>query len=372
MQFKQITGQADAKKQITETMLHGRLPHALLVCGPTGIGKLAFANAIAQYMNCLQPSENDSCGKCSNCMRISQGLHPDVHYILPIFSKTEGGKPQLTDDYLGSFRPHFFTNPYYTFEQWQQEIDADNKQLFIGVHEMREAKRKLLLKSFEAKFKTLIVWNAERMRVEGANAFLKLLEEPPERTLIIMTCSDTTKLLTTINSRCQRIFLNRLSTNDISHYLQNKNISESQANSIAFAADGSIGTANAYLEETGLQINHLYVNWLRAVYTGNYVKIGAEIEKIYKGSKEFQRNFLTLAIRKLRDSLLYHLEMPQLALVLTEEKTFHESFGKLLSPEKVEKMISEIEESSRYILGNANAQMVFVSLSLKLFSILRS
>ena len=107
MQFQQILGQEEAKQHILSAMKHDKLPHALLLCGIEGIGKLAFATAIAQYANCSQPLENDSCGACPNCQRISQGMHPDVHYVLPIIAKEEKGKHILSDAYWGDFRKFF-------------------------------------------------------------------------------------------------------------------------------------------------------------------------------------------------------------------------------------------------------------------------
>ncbi|MFN0200746.1 MAG: ATP-binding protein [Bacteroidia bacterium] len=372
MQFQQIIGQKTAKLHLLETLRSGRFPHASLICGPAGVGKLATAIAIAQYMNCLQPTETDSCGKCSNCVKISHFVHPDLHFVLPIISKTEGGRQLLSDSFMESFGGKFMGNPYYTFEQWQQDLEGDNKQLFISVHEMREAKRKLLLKAFEAPFKTLIVWNADKMRVEGANAFLKLLEEPPEKTLIIMTCSDTSKLLTTINSRCQRFFLDRVASEDIAEYLvEKKELSASRAKDLALVADGSIGNVTQYLNEAYLEMNQLYINWLRECYRGNYHSIHLIVNQLCDKNKEYQRTFLKLAIGKLRISMMFHWHIEALALATQEEKEFHEKFSLLLSPEKVERMTDEIENAIRYLTGNANAEMTFVSLSLRLFGIMR-
>lgn len=373
MQFQQILGQTEAKEHILSAMQHDKLPHALLLCGAEGIGKLAFATAIAQYANCMQPLANDSCGKCANCQRSSQGIHPDISFVLPIMSKEEKGKHVLSDAYMGDFRKSFLQDPYFSLEQWQTFLDGANKQLMISVHEMREAKRKLLLKSFSAKFKILIVWNAELVNEKGANAFLKILEEPPERTLILMTTSQPSRLLPTIISRCQRLFLQKLSQTEIAAGLQQFNgLSLTQAQQIAAIADGSMVNARGYLEESGVALTSMYEHWMRANYAGNYVKMNETIEKVYKASKEFQRAFLRLAIKKMRDSLLFHLNVPQLALVTEEDKIFHQNFGtKVMSVPKAEMMLQETENALRYIAGNGNSQMVFMALSLRLFGILR-
>lgn len=371
MQFSQIIGQTDAKAHVLDAMHKGKLPHALLLCGNEGVGEMAFATAIAQLVNCANPSETDSCGVCDNCKRIAQGLHPDVHYVFPV-AGTKDNEPLKSEDFYEEFRANFFTDFYFSMEQWQEKA-ADGKMLAIKVDEIREAKRKMLLKSFQAPYKIVIVWCAEKINVQAANAFLKILEEPPAGTMILMTCNDTGRLLTTINSRCQRLFLERLSVEDITQYLvEQKHLPLAQAQAIARISDGSILNAKAYTEEAGQKFHEMYSEWLRAIYRGNYVQIHSKIESIFKSSREFQKAFLQYAIRKIRDSFLYNLQLSEIALVTDEDKEFHQNFGKLLTPQKAEAILFQLEESIRYIGGNAHAQMVFTALSLKMFSILKS
>ncbi len=373
MQFKELIGQEAAINHVREAIRDNRLPHAIMLTGPAGVGKLAFANAIAQYLNCLDPQEGDSCGKCTNCVKIRKGIHPDVRYVLPIISKKEGGKQWLTQDYFDQFRPHFFTDPYFSFRQWQRTLGGENKQLFISVHEIRDLKRGIYLKAFEAPYKVVILWNAEQVNNQGANAFLKLLEEPPDKTIIIMTCSDTSKLLTTINSRCQQMRMGRINAETIQEYLvDQKKLDGVHAREIAAIAEGSMANAYEFLEESTLEMSSLYANWLRAAYTGKFNKIAEEIEKIYKENREFQKLFLTLAVKKIRDSLMYHLDAQQLALVTDTEKAFQEKFSQVINPQRVERIAEALEDSRRHISGNANPQMVFTSLSMEVHQILRS
>lgn len=344
-----------------------------MLTGPAGVGQLALANAIAQFVNCLHPEENDSCGKCSNCLKISKAIHPDIRFILPIISKTEGGKRYLSEDYYQHFREPFADDPYMSYAQWQRALGGENKQLFISVHEIRALKRGIYLKAFEAPYKVVIVWNAEQINTEGANAFLKLLEEPPDKTLLILTCSDPSRLLTTINSRCQRIPLERIKPPAIQAYLEErKGLETDLAKELAGIAEGSISTASEYVSEHSQEMNALYANWLRAVYTGQYDKIHEQIEKIYQGNKEFQKLFLELSVKKMRDSLLYQIGLPQLALVTESEKVFQEKFSQVVNAAKVEKITQELEDSYRYLSGNANAQMVLTDLSMKVHRIMRS
>ena len=373
MQFSEIIGQQAAKSRIIDAIANGRLAHALLLTGPSGIGKLAMAHAIAQYVNCLNPQDGDSCGQCSQCKKIRKGIHPDLRYVLPIISKTEGGKRYLTEDYFSTFREHFFQDPYYSFAEWQRSLGGENKQLFISVHEIRALKRKIFLKAFEATYKVVIVWNAERINREGANAFLKLLEEPPDRTLIIMSCSDPSLLLTTINSRCQRIPLERIPSQEIEHYLvEKREIEPAYAEELALISEGSIGNAKEFLTDNSQAMSEVYINWLRASYAGQYDKIQQQIEKIFKENKEYQKLFLQVSIKKMRDSLLYQLGAKELALSTQAEKEFQQKFSPLINADKVERIAGEMEQSRRNLTGNANAHMVFTALSLRIHSILRS
>ncbi|RMG28991.1 MAG: DNA polymerase III subunit delta' [Bacteroidetes bacterium] len=373
MQFQELIGQQAVARRVLEAIQQNRLPHALMLTGPEGVGKLAFANAIAQYVNCLKPGPADSCGSCSQCRKIRKGLHPDLKFILPIISKKEGGRQLLSADYYQEFRQAFFQHPYMSSGQWQRMLGGENKQLMIGVHEIREMKQQIFLKAFEGRYKVLLVWQAELINRQGANAFLKLLEEPPDQTLIIMTCSDPSRLLSTINSRCQQIRLGRVGAEEIQAYLQKQHqLSQEQAAQVATIAEGSIANALEFIEESNIALKTLYVEWLRAIYTGNYPKMSAQTEKICKENKEYQKLFLVLAIKKMRDSLLYHLGVEQLALLTEEEKAFQQNFSKLVDATKVERITRALEESRRQIMGNANAQMVFSALSIQIYSILRA
>lgn len=372
MKFSEIVGQSAAIQRVQDAISNGRLAHALMLTGPDGVGQLALATAIAQYVNCQQPQNGDSCGKCPSCLKISKSIHPDVKYILPIFSKVSSGKRYLTDDFIEDFRTEFVEDPYMSFAAWQRKLGGQNKQLFISVHEIRNLKKGIFLKAFEAETKVVIVWRAELINREGANAFLKLLEEPPDQTLIILTCSDPSKLLTTINSRCQQIPLQRISQQEIATYLQGKELTDDAAEEISRISEGSIGNASEYITEGNRTINQLYMNWLRMTYLGDYQKIQEAIEKIYTENKEFQKLFLQIAIKKIRDAMLYHAGKPELALATREETQFLEKFSPFVSPSKVGAIVKQMEDSHRFLSGNAHPQMVFTSLSLRMHSILRS
>lgn len=371
MQFKDIIGQAKAKETLLGMVHEDRLPHAIILKGRPGIGKLAFANAIAQYVNCENPTETDSCGVCAACTKIKKGIHPDVRFILPIISKKVEGKQGVSDDFFPSFRNHFFQNPYYSFTEWISLMQGENKQVGIRIFEIRELKRKILLKAFEGKYKVVVFWNAEKINTEAANAMLKLLEEPPERTLMIMTVSDTTQLLTTINSRCQRIQLHRIPDEEMRAYLeQNHGLDTDRSHQIAQLSEGSVTRAVELVKESNKSLSELYMTWLRTCMKGNFAEIQNWVETVSKENKEFQKLFLSYAIQKVRDSLLFSMGTPELAAATPDEVEFQKKFSRFVQLNGIEKISRLMEDSLFYVGRNANSQMVLTVLSLRLHSLL--
>lgn len=366
MRFEQIIGQEKAKDTFFKMVNEGRIPHAMILKGADGVGKLPFAKAIAQFLNCEDPTPTDSCGKCASCSKISKAIHPDLHFILPIISKREGGKQWTTEDYFIDFRNHFLEYPYMSMGDWVEILGGENKQLSIHIHEIRELKRKMSLKAFEGNHKIVIIWNAERINPNAANALLKLLEEPPEKTHIILTVQDPSQLLTTIDSRCQRLVLHRIKEEEIvKRLVKNHGITEEHATQIAQISDGSIARADELVKETTNNILELYKTWLRNCYEGNYEAIHEWTSQMARENKEFQKMFLSFGVSKLRDSMLFSFQVDQLALVTDEERKFHQDFAKLLNVRKIEDMVRLTENALHNVSRNANSQMVFSVLCLQ-------
>ncbi|MFN8396409.1 MAG: DNA polymerase III subunit delta' [Bacteroidia bacterium] len=371
MQFREIIGQEKAKASFLKMVAENRVPHALILKGKPGIGKLAFANAIAQYVNCEAPTETDSCGKCASCSKIRKAIHPDVRFILPIISNKVDGKNPVSDDFIAQFREQFVPNPYFPFTGWVAAMQGESKQVGIRINEIRELKRKITLKAFEAKYKVVIIWNAEKINTEAANAMLKLLEEPPERTIIIMTVSDTAALLTTINSRCQRIQMHRIEDAILAGYLRTAHgLQEDRALQIAQLAEGSVAAAEDMVSETNKSLSELYMQWLRLCHRGEFGDIQDLVEQISKENKEFQKLFLSYALQKLRDSLLFSFQMDRLATTTAEERDFQQKFSKFIQLNGISELSRLLEDSLNYISRNASAPMVLSVLSMRIHSLL--
>lgn len=366
-------GQEKAWQYFTQTYQEGRLPHALILHGAMGVGKLWFAHHIAALLNCEQPSSNLSpCGTCSSCQKVFKGIHPDMHYVLPIISKVQAGKQATSDDFIEHFRKHFFHNPYLSLHQWAQILEGENKQLGIFIHDIRELKRKLNLKAFEQKYKVVILWYAEKINTEGANAFLKLLEEPSEKTLILLCVSDTSQILPTIRSRCQVLPLQKIPVPLIQQYLEKHyEIQQQHAHELALLAEGSLAKAIDIAQDTNQAFSELFIEWMRLCYEGALESLQTWTEKISKNTRETQKLFLDFALQKLRDALLFQNQLSHLSTATPSETNFLQKFSQALSPNKIEKIAIEINNAHHYITRNANPTLTFMALSIMINAFLK-
>src|SRR6056297_938296 len=205
MQFKEVLGQEQVKSRLVRSVRDGRISHAQLFFGPEGAGSMPLAIAYAQYISCTEPVDDDACGSCPSCIKYSKLAHPDLHFVFPVVNiKGKAGKT-VSDHYIKEWREAVTDNPYISENQWYEVIGAANMQGLIGRSESNDVLRKLSLKSYESPYKVLIIWLAEKMHVSAANALLKFIEEPPDRTVILMVAEHTDQILPTILSRTQRI-----------------------------------------------------------------------------------------------------------------------------------------------------------------------
>jgi len=250
MLFKEIIGQEEIKKKLIKTVEENRISHAQLFSGPEGAGSLPLAIAYAQYISCEDRSGNDSCGTCHSCLKYSKLIHPDLHFILPVASTPKVKEP-LTDKFLEEWRESFLENPYLSPAEWYKAIGLENKQGFINVDESYEIIRKLSLKSYESEYKVVIIWLPEKMNKPKENKLLKIIEEPPSKTLFLMITENSTNILPTIYSRAQMIRIPKLEEKEILLALQQKyDFEEVNMKDAAHLADGNYLRALNILEKT--------------------------------------------------------------------------------------------------------------------------
>ena len=369
MQFKDIIGQHTIKMHLVQTVKDTRVSHAQLFLGPEGSGSLALAVAYAQYINCENPLENDSCGTCRSCRKYQKLIHPDLHFSYPFFAS---GEKDVATVYMDAWRTAFLGNPYMGLDYWRHQLEAGNKQANINIAEAHDIIKKLSLKAFESEYKVLVMWLPEYLQTQG-NALLKLIEEPPEKTLFLLVSENQDGILNTIISRTQLVKIPKLSSDDTKQYLvTEKAISEDRANEIAFIADGNIQTAVNLLEEDTHPYFDLLISWLRFVVTDSGLNIIRFCEEDFpRLGRENQKNYLLYTINVFRQVLLTQSRLPQLVLLNGKELDFVQKFSENFKKEQLELAIELLEKTHYKVERNANPKILFLDLSLQLVLIFK-
>ena len=367
MQFKEIPGLIELKEQLIATANRGQVPHAMLLSGKTGSPNLAISIAFSAYLNCEKPGLDDSCGECSSCNKALKYIHPDIHYVFPVSSTSNiQAKDAKSKVFLKEWREFLKSNPYGSIQEWTEAYGGADKQAFISVEESREIIRDLTLKSFEGKYKIVIIWLPELMRAEGANALLKFLEEPPENTLIFMVTDQEDRLLSTITSRTQRIGVRKFTDQEIKDHLKILNNTEPERISeIAHLADGDIRLAEKLSKEIEDDTHGWVRDWMRLCYTRSYPELVDLSEEFHGMNKVTRKSVLQYTINVLRESLV-EPKVTELARVDGHEQTFVKNFSKVLQLDSISKIYEMLNKSMYFLERNASAKMIFLSLSIKI------
>lgn len=384
MLFSEIIGQQDIKQRLIRSVTEQRIPHAQLFMGSEGVGKLALAIAYAQYIACLNPSQTDACGTCSSCVKFNKLAHPDLHFVFPII-KPKGKTSAVCDDYIVDFRERTLQSPYFTAQEWFDKISDETKQGMIYASESQEIIRKLSLKTYESEYKTMIIWLPEKMNETCANKLLKILEEPPEKTIFILVSNQPEHIIGTILSRTQHIHIPRLTQKEISLALMSHpgiDIDFDEANYVARTSNGSFTSALSLLDVRSDNRENFdqFVHIMRMAWKVGNLKEHASLKLLKKWSENFsaaavgrekQKSFLLYAQKMTRESYIFNLKHPNLNYLATFETGFVQNFASFIHERNVEDLVAEFAMAQRHIEQNVYAKMVFFDLVLKLIILLR-
>jgi len=392
MMFRDVIGQYEIKKHLADMVMHNRLSHALLFLAKEGSGGLPLALAFAQYLMCERvnsgqnPSPpslfgeataedlpasfpSDACGACSACSKAAALVHPDIHFSYPVIPRKAGDKP-LSADFIAEWREFVAGNPYGNAYDWLQFIGAENKQGNISANECNEIIRKLSLKSFESRYKILILWMPEYLGAEG-NKLLKLIEEPPPDTIFILVAENESLILPTILSRTQLVKAPLIETIYIEQALaEQAKISPEQARQIALIAEGNYRDAQQLLREGGEDWEGLLREWLNAILRSGPIAQVKWIEGISKQGREKQKQFLRYFNHLLHQAIRLQV-MGEHQLPLPEnERDFAIRLNKMAGIAQQQAIIEELDKAAYYIERNANGKMLFHALTIKLYHII--
>lgn len=372
MFFRDIIGQEEIKRQLIKNVQENKIAHAQLFCGGEGVGKLPLAIAYARYISCLNPSEEDACGKCTNCVKFNNLAHPDLHFIFPVVKK-KSSKDVVSDDYITEWRELIARTPYLNLPTWLEKMGAENQQAQIYVKESNEIIRKLSLKSSQGGYKFIIIWLPEKMNQECSNKLLKLLEEPAEQTVFLLVSEEPDMLLTTIQSRTQRINIKGIDEKDLKEALiKIHGLQEPDAIYIAHQSEGNFLKAieSISLNEENKVFFDLFVALMRLSYQRKIKEMKAWSEKVATMGREKQKHFLTYCQRMIRENFIYNFHNRSITYLGNEEEAFSTRFAPFINERNVMEIMYELNEAQRHIEQNVNAKMVFFDFSLKMIVLL--
>lgn len=376
MLFSEIVGHDDLKKRLIQSVNENRVAHAQLFVGTEGSGKMALAIAYSQYINCQNRTESDSCGVCPSCKKYMSLSHPDLHFIFPTATNKSVKKDPESDLFLAEWREYFSDcQGYVNLSEWFDKLDIENKQGIINVRDASTVIRKLSFKSYESEYKVVILWMPEKLNVFSANKLLKLIEEPPEKTLFLLVAENQEEVLSTIRSRCVLVKVPRLDSAVIKDALVEKcGCSEQLALDAATMSNGSWPLAKRFSNDIDNEMLYAdtFRKWMRYCFKGAVPELIDFVANEIKGlGREKQKALLEYGLNIFHCSLLINNNISSAVMLTSAEKTFAQNFAPYINMKNVTQICALFEESINQIVRNANAQLVFMDDSLKMSKLLR-
>ncbi|MEE9350457.1 MAG: DNA polymerase III subunit delta' [Flavobacteriaceae bacterium] len=381
MLFKDIIGLENIKKHLTQTADNGRIPHAQLFVGAAGSGTLPMAIAYAQYILCNNTNAENNGNNTACNLKCNKLVHPDLHFAYPV-STTERIKKNAVSKYFVTEWVSFMQqNPYGNVFEWMQFLGVEKKQGLIGKDEALEITKKLSLKSFEGGYKILIIWMAEKMNISSANKLLKLIEEPPEKTVIILIAEDEEQIIKTILSRCQVVHFPNISEENITKTLiEKEGLSKELALKIAHQANGNWNKALHLVKHDSKDnlFETWFIIWIRAAFRarGNASVIEHLINwsnEIAATNRETQKQFLQYCLHFFRQALLLNYKAESLVYLETTTAKFDlKNFAPFIHGNNIIGINDTLNEAIYHIERNGNAKIILLDISIKLTRLLHT
>ncbi len=339
-----------------------------MIVGNEGWGGLSLALAYAQYLNCENPTESDSCGTCKACKKYQALAHPDLHFVFPVVKTPKNSKP-FSSDFFAEWKNFVKSTRFHSLEQWLKFIGYENAQPSIYVHEAEEIIRTLSYKAYEGKYKVMIIWKPEKMNIAAANKLLKIIEEPPERTIFLLVTSDLDAILPTIRSRTQIIQLTPLSAEDLVSALRQEfpDASMPDIEQAARAAGGDFITAKKFLQEilASDESTHyfdLFVKTMRIAYSANPLHIIDNAEELATMDKEKLKQFLAYCLHFMRQSFMINQNLKQISQLTQKELNFAENFSRFINRKNINHFSVEFSKAIRDLERNGNSRLIILDL----------
>lgn len=355
-----LIGQSSVWRRLCGLADSNRIPHALLLCGPEGAGKFALAQKLAYRL-------------------IGQGAErsTDLHYTFPTVKMPWMGKEHkpVSDDFATEWHEMIADGPYFSIEQWMRAMKATTQQAVITVGEANSIEQKLSLTSMSGGYKVSLIWLPERMNEGCANKLLKLIEEPPERTVFIMACQQPELLLETIRSRTQRIDIPPIAEDDIARALQSEyQLSDTAALRNARLSGGSWLKAQAIVAGDGedQEFFAIFRELMRGAWGIDLARLRQWADKIAAFGREKQKRLLAYISRMVRESFIYNFHDARLSRLTEDEEAFVAKFAPFVNEANIIPFYEILGRAQRDIAQNANAKIVFFDLGMRTAGMVRA
>lgn len=378
MLFQDVIGQQHIKARLLASIQSHKMSHAQLFSSKPGGGGLPLALAYAQYVLCQNPDPNDSCGVCSSCLKVQKLVHPDLHFTFPVNTNESVKKDPLSDKFLELWRSVVIENPYLGYGDWISALDIENKQAIINAEECSVIREKLELKSYEANYKIMIIWMPERLYHAAAPKLLKILEEPPEKTLFLLVSEQMDLLLSTILSRLQIIKLSPLSPSEIQEALLKKEpeiAGRVDLSYISKIAEGNYSKALSWAHENGDDFEAVFLQWMRWCFVihkdDTILAVQSWIDEISKNSKDYLKSYLGHCLFITSQCLKMNYQLPELVMLPQKSLSSIEKFAPFINSKNILHIENAFEKAIFHIERNVNVKMIFLDLSLQLSKLIR-
>ncbi|HEX7583179.1 MAG TPA: DNA polymerase III subunit [Prolixibacteraceae bacterium] len=373
MFFKEVIGQNATKQRLIQSVKEERVSHAQLFAGPEGSGKLALAIAYAQFVACTNRHENDSCGECPSCKKYRKLIHPDLHFVFPVIKTKKFEKP-VSDNFLEDWRMMIGQNPYFNIDQWFEQIGVENAQGLIYAHQSEEIIRKLNLKSYESEYKVMIIWLPEKMHVACANKLLKMIEEPPVKTLFVLITENEEDIISTIRSRCQLIIVPPIDSASLEKAIIELPEAEGcDIRNIVHLARGNYGKALELLQPDEQTLFNLerFKELMRFSYGRKYSDLFKWVDQLAGIGREKQKSLLNYFLIILRENFIYNLKNRELSFMNDQEEDFSKRFSPFINERNIIELTEVFETAFAHIGMNGNPRIIFTDIGFKIVKLIR-
>lgn len=371
MRFKDIPYHEEIKRRLVEMADSGRVPHALMLEGPSGSAKYALCRALVQYLHCTDRRDGDSCGRCVSCRQHEKFNHIDTYYSFPVVKKSP--RPGISNEYAYEFHEFITGSPYMDFEQWLEALDNINAQPQIYVDEGLEISRWLSFTAAQSEYKAVIMWLPERMREDAANKLLKMIEEPTNNSIFVMSSDNSRMVLPTVYSRLQRISVPRYSSAEVEEILVNSYcVARESAQSIAQIANGDINRAISLIKVSKQRAKflELFMTLMRKAYSRSMADLKQWSLDVAALGREPIIAFFEYCSSLIRENFILNLHNKELESLTPEERAFCTKFAKYIHERNVLGFIETFDKAKIDIAGNANPKVVCFDVTLRVILLL--